>query len=623
VTIRRLITSMCLAILLLQAGTALAADISVDADCSLANAIRSANGDDQVAPGNSCEAGDAAADDNTGSDTITITVEGTVEGTIALDATLEVTSEVVIEGMGFVIDGEGNRIFAVRDGSLTLKDLTVTDGWTHSNGGGILAANSNLALYNSVVRHNSSAGAGGGISAIESEVLLIDSVVSSNATRVWTSPSGNRRVTKDNAPDDSFGAGIYFRGPDNTLIIDKSGISDNTAEGVGGGIYVSQGNATISNTTISGNSAVGMGGGLMNRGAATLTHVTIIENKAEAGAGIYDEKDLELYNSILTGNVDGDCGGSLEANIGNLIRDASCGHDGLSADPQLLLLAGAPAYYVPDLESPVVDAGDSAYCLANDQRGILRAPDACDIGAAEQEEGAFSFQIQSAFAAQTAAASRSGDNGDGDDNGDGGTGTAGSSSDEGGSAEPEGSLCDILAAHIVVADAPDNTHCREVDAGGVGNKTLLDYGFIYAVDIFVFGDMTPVDACFVHDSGTVVLLDAAFSPRTIVTMRTWTSGDMKCANIDRPGTAVLMPVDFLVSGLVPEPVYDLSGCTVTTTDFLNLRADSSTSGAILHTVPAGTRLSANMRSTYWFRVNYGGRTGWLHGDYLNRQGACD
>lgn len=618
-TIRRLITSVCLAILLLQASAALAADINVDADCSLANAVRSANGEDQVAPANSCEAGDAATDDNTGSDTITITGAGTVDGTVALEATLDVTSEVVIEGLGFVIDGEGNRIFAVRAGNLTLKDLTVTDGWAQSNGGGILATDSLLALYNSVVRHNYSAGAGGGISAIDSDVLLIDSVVSSNETRVWSAPTGNKSVTEDDAPEDAFGAGILFNGQNNSLIIDKSGISDNKAHGGGGGIFVLQGNATISNSTISGNSSESMGGGILNRGVTILTHVTIIENKAEAGAGLYDEEYLELYNSILTGNITGDCNGALEANIGNLIRDGSCGHDGLSADPQLLLLAGAPAYYSPGLESPAVDAGDSTYCLANDQRGILRPPDACDIGAAEQEEGAFSFQIQSAVAAQAAAA-QSGAEG-GDDNSDDGTDAAGSSPDDGNQAEPAGSLCNTLPAHIVVADASDSTHCREVDAAGVGNATLIDYGFFYAVDLF--GEIAPVDACFVHDSGTIVLLDAAFSPRTIVPLRTWTANDMKCANIDRAGTAVLMPTDFLLSGIVSEPIYDLSGCSVTATDFLNLRLHPNTNSAVLQAVPTGTQLNAAMRTTYWFRVNYGGNVGWLHGDFLNKAGACE
>ena len=173
----------------------------------------------------------------------------------------------------------------------------------------------------------------------------------------------------------------------------------------------------------------------------------------------------------------------------------------------------------------------------------------------------------------------------------------------------------------MVADASDTTHCREVDAAGVGNKTLLEYGFFHAVDIF--GEIEAVDVCFARDTGTIVLLDAAFAPRTIVPLRTWTADGMKCANIDRAGTAVLMPLDFLVSGNVSEPVYDLSGCSVTATDVLNLRSEPSASGTVLHAVPASARLSPAIRTTYWFRVNYGGRTGWLHGDYLDKEGACE
>ena len=88
---------------------------------------------------------------------------------------------------------------------------------------------------------------------------------------------------------------------------------------------------------------------------------------------------MSVYNSILTGNSGGDCAGSLNNNYGNIIRDNSCSHDGLNTDPMLLLLAGSPAYYAPEAGSPAIDAGDTAYCLANDQRGLLRPTDACDM----------------------------------------------------------------------------------------------------------------------------------------------------------------------------------------------------------------------------------------------------
>ena len=50
-------------LLALGAQPALAATITVDANCSLNNAIRSANGVSQIAPMNGCETGDAGAYD--------------------------------------------------------------------------------------------------------------------------------------------------------------------------------------------------------------------------------------------------------------------------------------------------------------------------------------------------------------------------------------------------------------------------------------------------------------------------------------------------------------------------------------------------------------------------------
>ena len=65
--------SVLLALLLLPVAGALAADITVDAGCSLANAIRAANEEELVEPLADCEAGDPLVDaENTGLDAITI-----------------------------------------------------------------------------------------------------------------------------------------------------------------------------------------------------------------------------------------------------------------------------------------------------------------------------------------------------------------------------------------------------------------------------------------------------------------------------------------------------------------------------------------------------------------------
>ena len=87
-----------LALGLLPIAQALAADITVDADCSLANAIRSANGEAPVEPQTDCEAGDVLPNSQ---DSISIDISGTDEGVILLDATLSVSSAIVINGNGY------------------------------------------------------------------------------------------------------------------------------------------------------------------------------------------------------------------------------------------------------------------------------------------------------------------------------------------------------------------------------------------------------------------------------------------------------------------------------------------------------------------------------------------
>ena len=105
--------------LLLPIGQALAADITVDADCSLPNAVRSANGEELLEPLIDCEVGDSAdgaQDDDEmipGLDTITIDISGTDEGAIALDATLAVNSHIVVDGAGYSVNGGGNQIFSI------------------------------------------------------------------------------------------------------------------------------------------------------------------------------------------------------------------------------------------------------------------------------------------------------------------------------------------------------------------------------------------------------------------------------------------------------------------------------------------------------------------------------
>ena len=638
-----------LLLLMLPVGQVLAADITVDADCSLANAMLSANGETMVEPLATCEAGDNAGGNNNGMDTITIDVAGTVDGKITLDATLSVSSDIAIEGKGNSINGAGNQIFTVTAGSLTLKDLTLSSGFSLTNGGAISVTDAALTLNNSAINGSGARGLGGGIYALDSDVSLIDSVVSGSLTNATiddivieeeepeatdgtetdvdaqadamaeTEDDAEAQEANDPVPEPTeevvlpdveglSGGGVYFAGETSTLTIDRSGLDNNASPETGGGLYIASGFANISNSTISANQAGADGGGIYNAGNSILTHVTVVGNSAVNAGGVIDTTQLQLYNSILSDNEGGDCSGALNANIGNLIRDGSCNHDGLQNDPMLLLLAGAPAYYLPQLGSPAIDAAVADYCPATDQRGIDRLPETCDIGAAEHQPGVFNFQIQSALAALSTPDP-------------GGSVTATLEPTEPPEPTEIPSTCLSLPSHVVVSNVTNSTQCKVVDEGGVGNQTLIDGGIYSALDIFGYLP-SAIKVCFKHHTGAAVLLDAATSPRSIVPLFTWTEADKLCMNIDRPGTAVLMNLNFFTSGAITEPTWDLTNCKVTTTDILNLRSEANSTSSINANVLNGVELPADKKTTYWYRVDYYSTIGWLHSSYLSISDNC-
>ena len=579
------------AFLLLPFGRAFAADITVGEDCSLYNAILSANGEEQIEPLNSCENGDEAVDETqTGTDTITLDFSGSDEATITLTSTLSITSAVVIDGAGFEISGDDSyQIFNIDGGSLEISSLTMTAGSSESNGGAIAVSNGSLSMNNSVISNSASVGHGGGIYADNSDVVITNSAITGNTAGVDEAVSG---------------AGIFFAGgEENSLVIDKSGLDNNSATDDGAGLYVSGGIATITNTSFAENNATDKGGALYNDGSTTLTHVTIVDNSAEIGGGIFDNSLLHLYNSILSGNTVEDCSGTLNSNVGNLIQDGSCGHDELVSDPLLLKLAGLPVYYLLQDASPAIDSGNSSYCLQEDQRGLERLEGFCDIGASEYLAGSFAFQIQSAVAY-----------------------TAATETEDSSASEPTKvptattPTCQSLPTGVTVTGYVDGTQCQQRDAGGVGNQIIVNYGFKMAIDLWGYVPSSGVRICF-QDTGAIILLDAATSPRTIVALRTVTDGDKRCADVDREGTAVLMELDFMTSGLVTDLEIPLAECTVTTTDILNLRNEPA-GDTVLAVILNDVSLTSIMHVTSWFQVNYYGIVGWISADYVTTTGAC-
>ncbi len=316
--------------------------ISVNAGCSLINAISAANTNTAIG---GCPAGG-------GHDTIqltgsaynlTIPVSPDVRGKNGLPP---ITSTITINGNGSTIQRTGASAFRLlhvaNRGNLTLDQITLSGGLATAAGDGRL----------------------GGAILSKGQLLLRNSTVSNNSA--------------------SYGGGLFSRelsGQTNTITLVNSTLSGNSASYDGGGIFNTFSTLSLHNSTLSGNGAGVIGGGFYNYASVVSLANTLIANSPNGG----------------------DCGsaggGAVNANTNNLIEDGSCGTTALTGDPKLGPLkdnGGPTQTHALAASSAAVDKGDDVACAASpvnnlDQRGIARpVGDHCDIGAYEyKDEGGF------------------------------------------------------------------------------------------------------------------------------------------------------------------------------------------------------------------------------------------
>jgi len=221
-------------------------------------------------------------------------------------------------------------------------------------GGGIYSIGQ-VNLDNSVVRNNKAANGGGlgnhvssgGYSLVESEIRDNEAVNGGGGIQVAhgvahlsiisSTVSGNKAVG-------SYGGGISLGGAGVTMAITDSVISYNEAGGRGGGISSSKsftlhGGQIISNTagdgaglyvsgaltqtgetTVAYNQATSSNGGglwLYSGGSASMDGIRFLNNKAPNIGGIFNEGQLEMVNSTISGNRGQFAGGI--SNKGDLV----------------------------------------------------------------------------------------------------------------------------------------------------------------------------------------------------------------------------------------------------------------------------------------------------------------
>jgi parallel beta-helix repeat protein len=421
-----------------------------------------------------------------------VTIEGngaTIEQTCP-DRVLYTQDEITLQDVtvtGGDVEGRGGGLFQDSENPVRLIGVTVT-GNTARDGGGGVAASGDVGVSDSTFsdNHDTGSGDGGGLRVVSAvaTVKISGSTFTGNTTTGWggafeqdTGEGGigsaatgvfalevdHSTITGNTADSDGaggldtedsaqitiiqstisdnhggLGGGLLAIGEANSLLVDASTVSGNTADGNGGGVLVSgntnpaesQSSALFLNSTVTRNTS-GSFGAINVGGPVTLTHATVTDNTSEghvdsealatSGRGVSaqavgdDAANLSADTLTSFGSVvalphgAGNCSsGTIEEASAesvsipstdqgyNFSDDDTCGFTASTSnvrtpnDPVLGPLAdnGGPTQtLLPLATSPLLDAIPPATCGAVvDQRGVTRPQGTgCDIGAVEVE----------------------------------------------------------------------------------------------------------------------------------------------------------------------------------------------------------------------------------------------
>jgi len=250
---------------------------------------------------------------------------------------------------GFIIekgfsDGQGGGIY-LRNASPTITDCIIRNNYATTDGGGMYMRDncSNAVFTNCSFLNNDADDDGGGVYTYRANCnptfnsCTIDANHSDDdggGVRIEIcSPIFNNCTITNNVIDEGLnvGGGIFITNNANPQIINCI-ISNNTATGNGGGIYINSTTLTnaISGNTIDGNTAIGNGGGIyLDNSSPNITSNTITNNTATYtaddnsrgyGGGIYvNGNDI---TSLISGNT---IDNNTATSVGN---GNSCGRGG-------------------------------------------------------------------------------------------------------------------------------------------------------------------------------------------------------------------------------------------------------------------------------------------------------
>ena len=227
-------------------------------------------------------------------------------------------------------EDDGGHIY-VSDSTLTVSNSDFTDGWAE-DGGGIYATTSTLTLTNVTLDGNAVSNTGGSLvldestADIDSSDLYASEASGGYAGHIYCSEStlnlANTNV--EFGVVETMGGGIYAS--DSDLVVENTTFYDNesngagswwTSGGSGGALAVVDGTLSMNGSLFSANSATVNGGGIYTEGSDVSISATSLTQNAATGTDGYggaifvDDGSLQLSSSTVSNNTSGYIAGAV------------------------------------------------------------------------------------------------------------------------------------------------------------------------------------------------------------------------------------------------------------------------------------------------------------------------
>lgn len=222
---------------------------------------------------------------------------------------VEITRSITLVGAGTgmtIIDGQvtDTAVLIIGDPTVSISNLTIRNGDSTTNGGGIHNGAGHLTLTDVIVEENQ---ARNGAGIVNADVMILDNVTVRNNV-------ADEIVATVSVCEDCAGGGINNQG---IMTLTNSIIHGNTAQFGGGIENANMGTLIATNVELYSNSAAdnpsdpSAGGGLENLGTMTMTNSIIRNNDAPNGAGVSNSGTLTIVGSGIYSNIADTRGGGI------------------------------------------------------------------------------------------------------------------------------------------------------------------------------------------------------------------------------------------------------------------------------------------------------------------------